>query len=119
MSMVKTGGKQAKTLAEVVNIWPRAGVSEMRCTLFTGRTHQIRVHLSAHGFPVLTDPLYGRGRESKIKQGELLGWLRNHGGQCLHAEVLEIPHPITGKVMKFRAPLPEDLKELKFLLDEY
>jgi 23S rRNA pseudouridine1911/1915/1917 synthase len=119
MSMVKIGGRPAKTSVAIVNIWPRVGISEMRCTLFTGRTHQIRVHLSAHGFPVITDPLYGHGKESKIKQSELLSWLRNHDGQCLHAEVLEMDHPVTGERLKVHAPLPDDLAELKILLNEY
>ena len=119
MSMVKIGGRPAKTSVEVINVWTRAGVSELRCALYTGRTHQIRVHLSAHGFPVLTDPLYGRGKESKIKQGPLLDFLRNHDGQCLHAETLELSHPATGAPMKFRAPLPRDLKELKIELENY
>jgi 23S rRNA pseudouridine1911/1915/1917 synthase len=119
MSMVKSGGKPAKTMADVINAWPRAEVSELRCQLFTGRTHQIRVHLSAHGFPVLTDPTYGRGRETKIRPSELLDFLRGHSGQCLHAEVLELAHPITGAPLKFRAPLPDDLQELKELLNNY
>ncbi|MDR1071618.1 MAG: RluA family pseudouridine synthase [Rickettsiales bacterium] len=119
MSMVKTGGKVAKTLAEVMNVWTRAGVSEIRCTLMTGRTHQIRVHMSAHGFPVLTDPVYGRGGESKLRLGELLQFLRGHRGQCLHAEVLELAHPVTGAPLKLRAPLPADLQELKRLLNDY
>jgi len=119
MSMVKTGGRAAKTEAAVINVWPRADICEMRCTLLTGRTHQIRVHLSAHGFPVVSDPLYGRGKEAKIKSGALLSYLRGQAGQRLHAEVLELPHPITGEPLKFRSPLPEDLKELKRLLDEY
>jgi 23S rRNA pseudouridine1911/1915/1917 synthase len=119
MSMVKTGGKPAKTTAEVMNVWTRAGVSEIRCVLRTGRTHQIRVHMSAHGFPVLTDPVYGRGRETKLRQGELLRFLRGHGGQCLHAEVLELAHPTSGAPLKLSATLPEDLRKLKRLLNEY
>lgn len=119
MSMVQSGGKPAQTKVDVINVWTRANVSELRCQLFTGRTHQIRVHLSAHGFPVLTDPTYGRGRETKIKQSELLDFLRNHTGQCLHAEILELTHPITGMPLKLRAPPPPDLQELKNLLNEY
>jgi 23S rRNA pseudouridine1911/1915/1917 synthase len=119
MSMVKTGGKPAKTLAEVMNAWTRAGISEIRCTLLTGRTHQIRVHLSANGFPIVSDPLYGRGGESKIRRGDLLRFLRGHAGQCLHAEVLELAHPVAGVPLKIRAPLPDDLAELKRLLDDY
>jgi len=119
MSMVKAGGKEAKTSVHVQEVWPRAGISEFLCTLFTGRTHQIRVHLSAHGFGVLTDPLYGRGKEDKIKPSELLEFLREHQGQCLHAEILELVHPITGEPLKLRAPLPEDLVYLKECLDSY
>ncbi len=47
MSMVKTGGRPAHTVVNVMDVWPRVGVSALRCTLMTGRTHQIRVHLSA------------------------------------------------------------------------
>ncbi|MDR1826617.1 MAG: RluA family pseudouridine synthase [Rickettsiales bacterium] len=119
MSMVKVGGRAAKTSADVINAWTRANVSELRCTLWTGRTHQIRVHLSAHGFGVLTDPLYGKGKEGKIKPGPLLDFLRSHVGQCLHAESLELDHPVTGVPMKFRAPLPDDLCELVEILNSY
>jgi 23S rRNA pseudouridine1911/1915/1917 synthase len=119
MSMVKTGGKPAKTLAEVMDAWTRAGISKIRCTLLTGRTHQIRVHLSAHGFPLVGDPLYGRGKESKIKQGPLLQFLREHKGQCLHAETLELAHPITNAPLKLRAPLPRDLEELQQIVTSY
>ena len=119
MSMVKTGGKAATTLVEVVNAWPRARASEFRCTLLTGRTHQIRVHLSAHGFPVLCDTVYGRtsARLGSVKNADLLDFLKTHDGQMLHAEVLEFVHPITGHKMRFRAPLPDDMTELKYLLE--
>ena len=119
MSMVKVGGRAAKTSVDVINAWTRANVSELRCTLWTGRTHQIRVHLSAHGFGVLTDPLYGKGNESGIRAGALSDFLKNHVGQCLHAEVLELDHPVTGAPMKFRAPLPDDLCELAEMLNNY
>jgi len=119
MSMVKTGGRPAHTVVNVMDIWPRAGVSAFRCTLMTGRTHQIRVHLSAHGFPVLCDPTYGRGasRLGSVKNPELLDFLRSHDGQMLHAEILEFAHPITGAQMHFRAPLPDDMARLKNILD--
>lgn len=120
MTMVKTGGKSSHTEVAVINAWSRAKVSEMRCTLFTGRTHQIRVHLSAHGFPVLCDPLYGRGaaRLGSVRDAELLDFLKNHNGQMLHAEVLEFAHPITGEQMRFKTRLPEDMMELKYILDD-
>lgn len=119
MTMVKSGGKESHTEVMVTDAWPRAGVSQMRCTLFTGRTHQIRVHLSSHGFPVLCDPLYGRGaaKLGTVHDPDLLEFLKTHNGQMLHAQILEFAHPVTGEQMKFRAPLPDDMVELKYILD--
>ncbi len=120
MTMVKSGGKPAHTSVEVLNAWPRAGVSEFRCTLLTGRTHQIRVHLSAHGFPVLCDPVYGRGamRLGSVRDTDLLEFIKTHSGQMLHAAVLEFNHPVTGEKMHFKTNLPDDMMELKVILDE-
>ena len=120
MSMVKSGGKPATTLVAVMDTWARVGISAFRCTLLTGRTHQIRVHLSAHGFPVLCDTVYGRpsARLGAVKNADLLDFLKNHSGQMLHAEVLDFTHPVTGEKMHFRAPLPDDMMELKYLLEE-
>lgn len=119
MSMVKTGGKPSRTDVAVINAWPREKISQMRCTLYTGRTHQIRLHLSAHGFPVLCDPLYGRGttRLGSVRNEELLDFLRTHDGQMLHAELLEFCHPTTGETMRFKSRLPDDMLELKEILE--
>ena len=119
MTMVKSGGKPAHTVVDVLNVWTHCGVSEFRCTLLTGRTHQIRVHLSAHGFPVLCDPVYGHGasRFGSVKNPELLQFLREHNGQMLHAQVLEFAHPITGEKMRFKTGLPDDMLELKCILN--
>ena len=119
MTMVKSGGKPAHTSVEVLNAWPRAGVAEFRCTLLTGRTHQIRVHLSAHGFPVLCDPIYGRAsaRFGSVRNPDLLDFIKTHNGQMLHAAVLEFNHPVTGEKMSFKTPLPDDMLELKYILD--
>ncbi len=119
MAMVKTGGKESHTEVTVINAWSRTGVSQMRCNLFTGRTHQIRLHLSSHGFPVLCDPLYGRGtaKLGTVKDPDLLEFLKTHNGQMLHAEVLEFTHPVTGNKMKFRAHMPDDMLELKYILE--
>ncbi|MBD5400567.1 RluA family pseudouridine synthase [bacterium] len=120
MSMVKTGGRPAHTIVNVMDVWTRVGVAALRCTLMTGRTHQIRVHLSAHGFPVLCDPVYGRGsaRLGSVRNPELLEFIKTHNGQMLHAEVLEFIHPVTGAPMHFRAPLPDDMAELRCILDD-
>ena len=119
MTMVKSGGKPSHTDVAVINAFPRAKITQLRCTLLTGRTHQIRVHLSAHGFPVLCDPLYGRGasRLGSVSDPDLLDFLRTHDGQMLHAEVLEFAHPVTGEQMRFKTRLPDDMAELKYLLE--
>lgn len=120
MTMVKSGGKPAHTSVEVLNAWPRVGVAEFRCTLLTGRTHQIRVHLSAHGFPVLCDPVYGRAsaRLGSVRDTDLLEFIKTHSGQMLHAQILEFAHPVTGEKMRFKTNLPDDMMELKVILDE-
>ena len=119
MSMVKTGGKPAHTIVNVADVWTKSGISMFRCTLMTGRTHQIRVHLSSHGYPVLCDPLYGREKShiGSIKDPELLDFIQKHDGQMLHAAVLEFVHPVTGEKMHFKSRLPEDMQELKDILD--
>ncbi|MBO4700280.1 MAG: RluA family pseudouridine synthase [Alphaproteobacteria bacterium] len=119
MTMVKSGGKPAHTSVEVLNVWPRVGVAEFRCTLLTGRTHQIRVHLSAHGFPVLCDPIYGRAsaRLGSVRDADLLDFIKTHTGQMLHAQILEFNHPVTGEKMRFKTDLPDDMLELKYILD--
>lgn len=120
MTMVKVGGRAAHTIVDVMNAWPRAGVSEFRCTLMTGRTHQIRVHLSAHGFPVLCDPVYGHGtaRFGSVRNADLLEFIKTHNGQMLHAAVLEFVHPVTGAQMRFKAEMPDDMMELRYILEE-
>ena len=119
MSLVKTGGKPAHTIVNVADVWTKSGISMFRCTLMTGRTHQIRVHLSSHGFPVLCDPLYGREKNhiGSVKDPELLEFLQNNDGQMLHAEVLEFVHPVTGEKMHFKTRLPDDMLMLKDILD--
>lgn len=121
MAMVKKGGKPAETEIDVVDVWGAEKISEFRCTLKTGRTHQIRVHLSSHGYPVLCDPVYGRGttRLGSVKDLNLLKFLKEHDGQMLHAEVLEFKHPVTGLEMKFKSKLPDDMQELKDILNSY
>jgi 23S rRNA pseudouridine1911/1915/1917 synthase len=85
------------------------------CTLLeifpkTGRTHQIRVHLSSIGHPVLGDPLYGRkGRPGAIHDPALKESLKKLNRQALHAQRLELTHPQTGERVQFVAPIPEDM----------
>ncbi|MEO8298790.1 MAG: RluA family pseudouridine synthase [Burkholderiales bacterium] len=96
---VVAGGKPARTDVAVLALLGqgRAAVSALRCTLHTGRTHQIRVHLAHKGHALLGDAVYG-GRP-------LLGLQR----QALHAAELALIHPLNGDAMHWRAPLPADL----------
>jgi 23S rRNA pseudouridine1911/1915/1917 synthase len=78
----------------------------------TGRTHQIRVHLTSMGHPLLQDPLYGkRGKSEIIDNPELRECLRRINRQALHAHRLGFDHPRTGQRVQFIAPIPEDMKE--------
>ncbi len=76
----------------------------IECTLDTGRTHQIRVHLASIGHPLIGDPVYGARRDSEA--GRLAGLER----QALHALRLELDHPSSGARVRFRSPLPADLR---------
>src|SRR6476660_9018008 len=94
------------------------GASLLACTLETGRTHQIRVHLAHLGHPILGDATYGTGFRTKAsllapKARDALSAL---GRQALHAYLLAIEHPETGKVLEFHSELPGDLRRLRDVL---
>ncbi len=109
-SRVKSG-KRAVTHVRVLA--KLAGATHVACTLETGRTHQIRVHLAESGTPVLGDPLYGKPpRDARVREvAETLGH------QALHARVLGFVHPRTGEPMRFEAPPPRDFAEALASLD--
>jgi len=79
----------------------------------TGRTHQIRVHLSSIGHPLLGDPLYGRkGRPGTIHDPVLRECVTRMNRQALHAKRLEFTHPRTGERVQFISPIPQDMKKV-------
>ncbi|OYV28234.1 MAG: 23S rRNA pseudouridine(1911/1915/1917) synthase [Halothiobacillus sp. 20-54-6] len=92
----------------------------LRVQLETGRTHQIRVHMAHIRYPVIGDPVYGgRPRIPNRASTALIDVLRHFERQALHARYLTLAHPVTGEVMRFEAPLPDDMRDLMALLTEY
>jgi 23S rRNA pseudouridine1911/1915/1917 synthase len=99
---VVNSGKWARTHLEVVDTFNQpALLSLVQCTLETGRTHQIRVHLAAVGHAVVGDTMYG-GAKSALRAKRPL----------LHAAKLTLIHPGTGEEMQFTTPLPEDMEKI-------
>lgn len=116
--MVQHGGKPAVTHWRVEKRLPPFSLLKLR--LETGRTHQIRVHLSEQGWPVACDPLYGEARHRGLKlPPPLVERMERFGRQALHAEKLEFTHPDTGERLRFKSPLPPDMAELLRAVEEY
>ena len=87
--------------------------SLIQCNLETGRTHQIRVHLTHIGHPLVGDPLYGGGLKlPRRAEPELAAALRGFRRQALHAERLAFEHPVTGEALAFDAERPADMTAL-------
>jgi len=95
-------GKESQTLYETVENY--ANGSLLKLKLLTGRTHQIRVHLTAIGHPIIGDDMYSRKIDSRMPR------------QALHCYRLNIVHPVTKVLLKLEAPLPEDMVMLKNVL---
>lgn len=118
MHVSKPGkGREAVTHWQLIESYgpPQAPlVSLIRCTLETGRTHQIRVHLAHIGHPVLGDPLYGAGYKTKaVHLSELARErLQALDRQALHAAHLAFEHPVSGEILSFDSDLPDDLRQL-------
>ena len=110
-------GRRAITHWGVIKQWK--GFTLLLLTLQTGRTHQIRVHLSDMGHPVVGDAQYGgRRRANSIEDPLLQSNMKALGRQMLHAFTLSITHPITNKRMEFKSEMPDDMNEVIRMLDE-
>lgn len=132
MDVLKEGGKFAITHYETIETYGvqeisnrsamklgqnNAAVSKITCRLETGRTHQIRVHMTHIGHPLLSDPLYGTGFKTKadILPQKLQHAVEKLKRQALHASVLGFSHPVTGEYLEFSSNLPKDMEKLENL----
>ena len=96
MAVTDVNGKEAVTHFKVLERFSNNTLIE--CTLETGRTHQIRVHMAYIGYPVVNDPLYGRGKCSDF-------------GQMLHSYSIRFPHPRGGKEIFFTVEAPKEFQD--------
>ncbi|QBZ83390.1 Ribosomal large subunit pseudouridine synthase D [Hydrogenovibrio crunogenus] len=111
MAVLTVGGKSATSHYRVLERFREH--TRVRVKLETGRTHQIRVHMAYLGFPLIGDPVYGgRLRIPQQMMSEFADYLRGFKRQALHAGQLSLTHPRTGKTMKWKVSMPDDMLEL-------
>lgn len=121
MSTSSRSGRRAVTHWRVLRRFEADRLALVELTLETGRTHQIRVHLSEQGHPLLGDPAYGgSGRSKNLADPQLAKLTRELGRQALHARLLGFDHPETGAYLEFSSPLPPDLRRVvDYLTEKY
>ena len=115
---VLTSGKEARTHYRAIDRFKSH--THVKAILETGRTHQIRVHLSYVGHSLIGDPMYGgRVRFPKKASEELKDALLNFKRQALHSKKLTLIHPISGESMSWKIPLPDDMAGLLEVLKKW
>ncbi len=115
---ISNGGKEAITHYRVIDRYKSH--THVKAILETGRTHQIRVHLSHIGHPLVGDPVYGgRVRYPKKAAQDLKNALIQLERQALHSKKLTLTHPSSGETMTWRIGLPDDMKSLLNILMEF
>jgi 23S rRNA pseudouridine1911/1915/1917 synthase len=107
-------GRESVTLVEevAVSAGKTAPLSVLRCTLVTGRMHQIRAHLEARGWPIVGDPVYGGGPAPPRGTPAYEAAVRAMSRQALHAQRLRLAHPVSGHALDLVAPVPRDMRAL-------
>lgn len=112
MALVQSGGKTAVTHYKILAT-NGGEVSLLQCNLETGRTHQIRVHMSSKGCSLVGDKLYEKSGKTKLNlPADIKDYVNNFPRQALHAASLGFAHPRSGQKMSFAADFPPDMREL-------
>lgn len=111
MAVVASGGKRAETHYQMLETYANGAVSLVRCTLKTGRTHQVRVHMTSLGHPLIGDKVYGKTPKAALRS-ESLKTAAEFPRQALHSYKMSFEHPVTGKTMRFEIPLPADMQSV-------
>lgn len=118
------GWRTARTFYHVQEKWGQA-LAAVQCHLESGRTHQIRVHMQAFGYPLIGDPLYGVPQNAIISAlkkadapAELIDHITSFPRQALHAQKISFLHPGSGQLISLEASLPPDLEALLAALDK-
>ncbi len=118
MSSQARSGRRAVTHWQVLRRYDQDRLSLVELRLETGRTHQIRVHLSERHWPIVGDPVYGHGsRGNALADPELRKLVQQLHRQALHARLLGFVHPVSGAYLEQSSPLPADLQALLDYLD--
>lgn len=112
MAVVNHGGKTAATNYETIEVFHNAAAL-VKCNLETGRTHQIRVHMSSKGWNLIGDKVYVKNHKTGLLfPAEIKNKVINFPRQALHAATLGFTHPISGKRMCFSSKIAKDIEEL-------
>lgn len=114
MAVLRRGGREAVTHYRQLETRVQGKIALVECRLETGRTHQIRVHMSHLGHSVIGDPLYGRTPLATMRSlpESLRLLIQALTRQMLHARELHLMHPLTGEPLSFQAPWPHDMQEI-------
>ncbi len=120
MAVTAHEGRHAITRVKTVESFGENRASLVECRLETGRTHQIRVHMSHLGHGLIGDPVYGRKKRMAVQgmSEDDATFLSGFSRQALHAASLGFVHPVTGEDMYFETEMPQDMKQLGEILQK-
>ena len=112
---INLNGKKAITHWRLLDVYHNL-VSLISCKLETGRTHQIRVHMTSIGHSLIGDKIYGncplKNKNHTLSERKIISICKNFTRQALHSSNLSFKHPVTNKCMNFCINLPKDMEEL-------